>query len=182
MKIEFICDLAGKPTPLSHFWEYCVGSEHAPVALRADWQQQLRRCHDGLGFERVRFHGLLSDDLGTLVSEKDELVYSFFNADQIFDFLISIGMHPFVELSFMPTALASAGKTVFHYHANVTPPKDYKQWAALIKKLIRHWLDRYGINEVARWNFEVWNEPNLHNFWTSSIVTRPKQSKVSIHH
>jgi len=168
MKIEFICDLAGNPSPLPHFWEYCVGSEHAPVALRADWQQQLKRCHDELGFERVRFHGLLSDDVGTLVLEKNQLIYSFFNPDQIFDFLISIGMHPFVELSFMPTALASAGKTVFNYHANVTPPKDYKQWATLIKKLVRHWVDRYGLEEMKRWEFEVWNEPNLHNFWTGT--------------
>ena len=165
MKIEFVCDLAGKPSPLPHFWEYCVGSDHAPVALRADWQQQLKRCHEELGFERVRFHGLLSDDVGTLVREKNKLVYSFFNADQIFDFVVSIGMHPFVELSFMPTALASAGKTVFHYNANVTPPKEYKQWAALIKKLVRHWRDRYGVEEMKQWQFEVWNEPNLSNFW-----------------
>src|SRR5947207_4722212 len=77
-------------------------------------------------------------------------------------------MHPFVELRFMPTALASAGRTVFHYHANVTPPKDYKQWAALIKKLVQHWLDRYGREEMRQWNFEAWNEPNLHNFWTGT--------------
>src|SRR5438552_16592790 len=159
MKVEFICDLAGKPTSLSRFWEYCVGSDHAPVALRADWQQQLRRCHDELGFERVRFHGLLSDDLGTLIREKDELVYSFFNADQIFDFLISIGMHPFVEFSFMPTALASAGKTVFHYHANVTPPRESKLWAVLIKKLVGHWLDRYCVAEPKQRASEAGNEP-----------------------
>jgi xylan 1,4-beta-xylosidase len=168
MNVEFVCDLGGKPTPLKHFWKYCVGSDHAPVALRSDWQTQLQRCHDELGFERVRFHGLLSDDLGTLVREKDELIYSFFNADQIFDFLVSIGMHPFVELSFMPTALASGAKTVFHYHANVTPPKDYKEWARLIKRLVRHWLDRYGLAEMKQWNFEVWNEPNLKAFWTGT--------------
>ncbi len=168
MKIEFVCDLAGKPSPLKHFWEYCVGSDHAPVALRADWQQQMRRCHNELGIERVRFHGLLSDDLGTLVCENDQLVYSFFNADQIFDFLVSIGMHPFVELGFMPTAIASGGKTVFHYRANVTPPREYNRWAMLITKLVSHWLDRYGIEEMEQWNFEVWNEPNLKAFWAGT--------------
>ena len=168
MKLDFVCDLAAKASPLKHYWEYCVGSDHAPVALRADWQEQLRRCREELGFERVRFHGLLSDDLGTLVHKKKELIYSFFNADRIFDFLISIGMHPFVEFSFMPTALASGGKTVFHYKANVTPPKDYRQWATLIKKLVSHWLDRYGIEEMKHWNFEVWNEPNLRAFWTGT--------------
>src|SRR3989440_10288827 len=121
MKIEFVCDLSGKPNPLHHFWEYCVGSDHAPVALRADWQQQLKRCHDELGFEGVRFHGLLSDDVGTLVLENNELIYSFFNPDQIFDVLISIGIHPFDELCFMPTAVAADGQAVFNYHVNVTP-------------------------------------------------------------
>ncbi len=168
MKIEFSSDLTGAPVPLKHFWKYCVGSDHAPVALRADWQKQLKRCHEELGFERVRFHGLLSDDLGTLVCEREKRVYSFFNADQILDFLVSIGMQPFVELSFMPATLASGNKTVFHYKGNVTPPRDYKQWATLIRKLVSHWVDRYGVRELRKWNFEVWNEPNLKAFWTGT--------------
>ena len=166
--IDFFCDLADATTPLPHFWEHTVGSDHAPVALRADWQRQLQRCHKELGFRYVRFHGLLSDDLGTLVRENDKLLYSFFNADQIFDFLLSIGMKPFVELSFMPRALASGSKTVFNYRANVTPPKDYKEWAALISRLTSHWIDRYGVTEVREWFFEVWNEPNLKAFWTGT--------------
>jgi xylan 1,4-beta-xylosidase len=168
MKIEFACDLGSTPVQLRHFWEYCVGSDHAPTALRADWQHQMKRCHEEVGFERVRFHGLLSDDVGTLVCEQGKLVYSFFNADRIFDFLISIGMRPFVELSFMPSTLASGRKTVFHYKANVTPPRDYKQWANLIRSLVGHWVERYGLMEVREWTFEVWNEPNLRAFWTGT--------------
>jgi xylan 1,4-beta-xylosidase len=166
--IDFFCNLAEPTTPLPHFWEHTVGSDHAPVALRADWQRQLQRCHNELGFQYVRFHGLLSDDMGTLVREKNRLLYSFFNADKIFDFLLSIGMRPFVELSFMPTALASGNRTVFSYKANVTPPRDYKQWAKLIQKLVSHWVERYGITEVRKWFFEVWNEPNLKSFWTGT--------------
>jgi xylan 1,4-beta-xylosidase len=166
--IDFFCDLAEPATPLPHFWEHTVGSDHAPIALRADWRQQLRRSHDELGFQYVRFHGLLSDDMGTLVREQNQLLYSFFNADQVFDFLLSIGMKPFVELSFMPAALASGNKTVFNYKANITPPRDYKQWATLIHKLVSHWVERYGVKEVRQWFFEVWNEPNLKSFWTGT--------------
>jgi xylan 1,4-beta-xylosidase len=166
--IEFFCNLAEPPTLLSHFWEHTVGSDHAPIALRADWQRQLQRCHNELGFQYVRFHGLLSDDMGTVVPAKNRLLYSFFNADKVFDFLLSIGMKPFVELSFMPTALASGTKTVFKYQANVTPPRDYKQWATLIQKLVKHWVQRYGVSEVREWFFEVWNEPNLKSFWTGT--------------
>ena len=141
------------------------------MALRSDWQRQLKRAHDELGFRYVRFHGLLSDDMATLRRgghDEGKLVYSFFNCDQIFDFLLTIGMKPFVELSFMPGALASGRKTVFSYEANVTPPADYKEWSALIERLVSHLVDRYGEREVSQWFFEVWNEPNLKKFWSGS--------------
>jgi len=163
---RFSCDVvAATASPLPHVWEHTIGSGHATLALRADWQRQLTRSHRELGFEHVRFHGILSDDVGTLVCENDALVYSFYNADQICDFLLSIGMRPFVELSFMPTALASNDDTVSHYRANVTPPKSYGAWATLIGKLVRHWVERYGVDEVRRWLFEIWNDPNLAAFW-----------------
>src|SRR5450756_982582 len=165
---KFTCKLSEAATPLTHSWEHTVGSDHAPVALRADWRTQLRRCRNELGFRYVRFHGLLSDDVGTLIRQQDKLLYSFFNADQIFDFLLSIGMKPFVELSFMPRALASGNTTVFHYQANVTPPRDYSQWARLIRELASHWVERYGASEVREWFFEVWNEPNLKEFWAGT--------------
>ena len=141
---DFSCRLSETTTPLTHFWEHTVGSDHAPVALRADWQAQLRRCHEDLGFRYVRFHGLLSDDMGTLIDHDGKPLYSFFNADQVVDFLLSVGMRPFVELSFMPEALASGYKTVFHYKGNITPPKDYKQWATLMNRLARHWVAMPG--------------------------------------
>jgi xylan 1,4-beta-xylosidase len=164
MTATFSSDLSGPATELPHFWEHTVGSGHATLGLRADWQAQLKRAHDDLGMQHVRFHGILGDDMGTLVSEGDTLFYSFFNTDQIFDFLLSIGMKPFVELSFMPSALSSSDQTIFHYRANVSPPKDHAQWAVLIRRLVRHWVDRYGLGEVRQWFFEVWNEPNLTAF------------------
>ena len=151
--------------PLPHIWEYSVGSGHAPLALRADYQAQLTRCRKELGVRHVRFHGLLCDDMGTLVCEQNKLLYSFVNADRIWDFLISIGMRPIVELSFMPTTLASGNETVFSYKGNVTPPRDYTEWATLVSVLSRHCVERYGADEVRQWLFEVWNEPNLKSFW-----------------
>jgi xylan 1,4-beta-xylosidase len=166
--IHFRFDLAAPAAALPHVWEHTVGSCHAPLALRADWQAQLRRCRQELGFQYVRFHGLLSDDVGTLVRHGGQHIYSFFNADRIVDFLLSIGMRPFVELSFMPTALASGTATVFSYRANVTPPADYRAWAELIRRLVAHWVGHYGRDEVRRWYFEVWNEPNLPSFWAGT--------------
>jgi xylan 1,4-beta-xylosidase len=163
---DFHCTLSDPCAPLRHTWEHTLGSGHATLALRGDWQAQLRRCHAELGIRHARFHGILDDDMGTLICQNDEYLYSFFNADQIWDFLLSIGMRPIVELSFMPWTLAADAKTVFHYQAHASPPKDYDAWATLIRKLVRHAVERYGIAEVREWYFEVWNEPNLTAFWT----------------
>jgi xylan 1,4-beta-xylosidase len=62
--------------------------------------------------------------------------------------------------------MASGEKTVFHYRANITPPKDYDRRYQLMQKLASHCVDRYGVEEVRSWFFEVWNEPNLEAFGT----------------
>src|SRR5262249_8079265 len=148
-----------------HVWEHTVGSCHAPLALRADWQAQLRTCSGDLGFRHVRFHGILSDDVGTLVPHGGRLISPFFYADPSIGFPASSATRPAVELSFMPGAIASGTTTVFSYRGNVTPPRDYAAWAELVRRLAAHWVDRYGAEEVREWYFEVWNEPNLKAFW-----------------
>jgi xylan 1,4-beta-xylosidase len=164
-------DLTATPRPLHQPWQWCVGSGHATLALRADWQIHLAQAHRDLGFRYVRFHGILSDDMGTLVCQDEQPLYSFLNADRIVDFLLSIGMKPVVELSFMPRMLSSGNDTVFHYQANVTPPKSMDAWGVLVERLVSHWVARYGIDEVAQWPFECWNEPNLKAFWTGDQAT-----------
>jgi xylan 1,4-beta-xylosidase len=164
----FQCHWPAAGTPLPHFWEHTVGSCHAPLGLRSDWQAHLRRCHDELGFRHVRFHGLLGDDMSMVVQYRGQTIYSFFNADQIVDFLLSIGVKPFVELSFMPGILASGTRTIFHYHGNITPPRSFPQWGELLRRLVTHWVDRYGLDEVRQWFFEIWNEPNLKDFWAGT--------------
>lgn len=168
MATLFTCNLDAPGNELAHVWSHTVGSGRALLALRADWQAQMRKTRGELGVRHVRFHGLLNDEMCTYLIECDKDVYSFFNADQVFDFLVSIGMKPFVELSFMPTALQSGGDIVFFYKANVTPPRDYAKWADLITRLVKHWVDRYGADEVRSWYFEVWNEPDLDAFWKGS--------------
>lgn len=167
MKVTVFSDK--KRGKINKYWIKCVGSCHAATALREDWRKQLKKCREELGFEYVRFHGLLNDDMSVCLRNEDgSLEYSFFNIDSIFDFLLEIGMKPFIELSFMPSALASGTETVFHYKGNITPPKSYDQWADLIGALADHLVRRYGVEEVRKWFFEVWNEPNLRMFWTGT--------------
>jgi len=154
---------------LNMFFKTCIGAGRANEGLRADWQQQLREVKRDAGFTYIRMHGLLTDDMGVFsVDRNGKERYSFQYIDVLFDYLLSIGMKPFIELGFMPSAMASGDKTIFWWRGNVTPPRSYEQWGALIRKLTEHLTERYGEAEVKTWYFEVWNEPNLDGFWAGS--------------
>jgi len=163
-------DFSKEKCPLNTMFNECVGAGRANEGLRADWQQQLAYVKKECGFRYIRMHGLLTDDMGVYKEDrKGNPQYNYMYVDVLFDFLHSIGIKPFVELGFMPNALASGKQTIFWWRGNVTPPKDYDKWGALIKNLVQHFTERYGTDEVKTWYFEVWNEPNLSpGFWTGT--------------
>ncbi len=161
-------DVKNVKDKLDRSFNACVGAGRANEGLRADWQRQLRIARAECGFRYIRFHGLLSDDMGVYKEDKNGApMYNFQYIDELFDFLHSINVKPFVELGFMPNDLASGTQTVFWWKGNVTPPKDYVKWDNLIKQLVQHFTERYGESEVASWYFEVWNEPNLKRWFFS---------------
>jgi len=154
---------------LNTFFKTSIGAGRANEGLRADWQQQLAQIKKDADFKYIRMHGLLTDDMGVYREDAEgNPQYNFQYIDALYDYILSIDMKPFVELGFMPSALASGDKTVFWWKGNVTPPKDYAKWQQLIHALTAHFTERYGAEEVKDWYFEVWNEPNLGDFWAGS--------------
>ncbi|QLC67063.1 glycoside hydrolase [Flavobacterium sp. LPB0248] len=166
IKVDFKKE-AGK---LNTMFKECIGAGRANEGLRADWQQQLALVKKECDFKYIRFHGLLSDDMAVYrEDEKGNPEYNYQYVDVLFDYIVSLKMKPFVELGFMPNALASGKETIFWWKGNVTPPKDYKKWEDLVRNLTQHFKERYGDEEVKTWYFEVWNEPNLSpGFWSST--------------
>jgi len=166
----------------STMFKECIGAGRANEGLRADWQQQLALVKKECDFKYIRMHGLLTDDMGVYKEDKNgNPEYNYQYLDVLFDYLLSIGMKPFVELGFMPTALASSNKTIFWWKGNVTPPKDYTKWEGLIRNLTQHFTERYGADEVKTWFFEVWNEPNLSpGFWSGTQEEYFKLYKYSV--
>lgn len=178
-------DARATTTPFPHFWEQTFGSGRAILSLRQSYRDDLRTVKEATGFSSVRFHGIFMDEVGLydpdrriqnpgLASEaaRDASVYNFTYIDQIYDGLLENGVRPFIELSFMPKKMASDPNALhaFWYKQNVSPPKDYAVWDAMIRAFAKHLVDRYGIDEVSHWQFEVWNEPNI-DFWGGN----PKQ-------
>jgi len=169
-----VIDANAPATPLPHFWEQMFGSGRAILSLRHSYHSDLRKVKQATDFGYIRFHAILHNDVGVYDEDKSgTAVYNFSYVDQIYDGLLANGVRPMVEISFMPRRLASDPSAIhpFWYHPNVSPPKDYAKWDALMRTFAEHLVERYGIDEVAQWYFEVWNEPNV-VFWAGA----PKQA------
>ena len=124
--------------PLDTMFKFCVGAGRANEGLRADWQRQLVYAHRECGFQYIRMHGLFCDDMGVYREDSSgNPEYNWQYIDKLYDFLHGIGMKPFVELGFMPSALASGSKTIFWWRGNVTPPKDISARPILNKVISR---------------------------------------------
>ena len=148
---------------LDKFWQASVGSGHARLGLRSDWQQQLKALHDDTGIHGVRFHGSFDDDMGPVVGlgPSGALVYNFTLLDKLYDGILRAGVRPIVELSFMPRAIANCTtkcRTRMHYSALEETPRTPQLWADLVGAFVRHLVARHGLDEILRWRFEVWNE------------------------
>jgi xylan 1,4-beta-xylosidase len=160
-------DAQAPTTPFPHFWEQMFGSGRAILTLRDSYREDLRAVKRVTDFKYVRFHAILHDEVGVYnEDEHGNPVYNFAYVDQIYDGLLKNGIRPVVEISFMPKKLAFNPDALhpFWYKPNVSPPKSLEAWDALMTHLAQHLVERYGIDEVSRWYFEVWNEPNI-DFW-----------------
>ncbi|HXX15430.1 MAG TPA: hypothetical protein VEJ47_11060 [Candidatus Eremiobacteraceae bacterium] len=101
-------------------------------------------------------------------------VYNWAIVDRIFDTYKATGITPFVEIGFMPEALSSHPEPYQHHWPQdfgtgwAYPPTSYEEWSDLIYSWVRHMVDRYGAIEVAKWDWEVWNEPDI-AYWHGTV-------------
>lgn len=157
-----------------------VGAGRAAEGLRADWQEQLATVQQEIGFRYIRMHGILCDEMGVYTEDKQgNAQFNFQYVDSLYDALLRLHIRPVVELTFMPSKLASGTSTIFWWKGNTSPPKDPAKWAALIRALVAHLRERYGETEIDQWYYEVWNEPDIHGFWPYSLEEYFKLYKVT---
>jgi xylan 1,4-beta-xylosidase len=153
------------------FYERCVAIDHLYTVISSAYGRgcaaALKKAHDEAGFQYCRGHGILDADVNVYTEDAGgNAVYNWITFDKIYDAIKDAGMRPVVEIGFMPPALASAATTIsgVWYNGvsgNWNAPKDWAKWEALIRELIKHCKERYGVDEVRNnWFFELWNEPN----------------------
>jgi len=178
-------DLAKSQGPYKPVYSW-FGYDESNYTTMKYGKQLLRELHDLSPVPvYIRVHHLLTSGNGVpelkwsssnvfSLDPNGKPVYDFTITDQTFDEFKKAGVRPMVELGFMPKDLAATVDGVdayqVHYPANTisgssnNPPKDYALWGELICKYTEHLVQRYGRQEVSKWYFEVWNEPDI-SYW-----------------
>ncbi|MBJ8030177.1 helix-turn-helix domain-containing protein [Bacillus cereus group sp. N21] len=163
--------LSAHSSPIRHTWKNLIAIGKAKEGLHADVQWQLKRVQERCPFRYLRFHGIFDDSM--MVYTEDETgkpVYNFRLVDELFDFLLSVRIKPFIELGFMPSALAAdKEKSIFYVKSYISPLRSIDKWCELVDRFLRHCMNRYGKEEVESWKFEFWNEPELKAFWPRTM-------------
>jgi xylan 1,4-beta-xylosidase len=180
---------AAKPVgALPAIWRF-FGADEPNYGTRPEGEKLLMEL-GGLrpGEVYFRAHNLMTTGDGTpdfkwgstnIYTQRDgKPVYDFTIVDHIIDTYLARGIHPYLEIGFMPEEMTAASTGVPYrrpWRPGVDykgiaagwsyPPRDYDKWAELVYQWTRHNVERYGSAEVQRWYFEVWNEPNLDFYW-----------------
>jgi xylan 1,4-beta-xylosidase len=170
-------DASASPVPLPPVWNRMIGAEHLSMLIQTEpgpggsdaakeYADALGIVRDELGVRTVRAHGTF---LPECVSVRSDGSFDFSGMDEVYDRFLATGLKPVVELSFMPAELAhDPDYTIFEYKGIASVPRSWERWGELCREVTEHLRERYGADEVASWEFEVWNEANLEVFWNGT--------------
>lgn len=166
--VDLTADATRPAGPLDHPWEELINS-----AELLAWRGKVTGLRHELGMKRMRFHGIFCDDLAVCREGPGGIESNWSAVDAVLDGIRANGFAPWIMLSYMPRALAANPRRKLHSRFIASPPRDYAQWAALVRALAVHLIERYGRDEVLSWYFEVWNEPDLHlrmaDYWHGTL-------------
>jgi xylan 1,4-beta-xylosidase len=162
-------DASKQTTGNPHFWSAAVGTGTASLTLRSDLESHYKIGNREAGFQRVRGHGVLNDDMGIYQGPGS---YSWTNFDKYLTAISQAGMRPIMEMDFMPTKLALNGSSRDIYKSAT----DYKNF---ITAVAQHCLDKFGMADVSQWYWEIWNEPDYSGFWNGSNSSEATSAKMT---
>lgn len=98
------------------------------------------------------------NDRVVTVTSDGTLCYHWELVDRVYDIIVNHGMVPIVEMCYIPKAICKSAD-------DFILPADYHIYAEVVTAFVRHCQERYGVNELLNWYFEIWNEPDNQDQW-----------------
>jgi xylan 1,4-beta-xylosidase len=147
-----------KQGAIPHFWSRCVGTGGAQLCVVKEWKAAAKMGVAEAGFKAFRGHRILSYSNPLIWNGSGTATYDWTKFNEVYDFLVdTLKTVPIVELSSQPKALETSGEW--------SPPKNLTIYQDMIKNVVKHCIERYGMERVSQWYWEVWNEWDYRGFW-----------------
>lgn len=161
---ELICAMSLPKRPLKRNWAKMINVGSAADLLRSDMQQHVVALQKELHFEYARVWDLYAPEM--LLDPRDgQERYNFDNLDRVLDFLLANGMKPYLELREKPKVILHNRDKYRFRDEKQGQSYTLEQMEQLVGRLMVHLLNRYPMDTLESWYFELWHaEPE--EVWT----------------
>ncbi len=138
-------------------WNKMINMGAAPDLLKSDMQEHILMLKNKLQFRYIRFWDAFSPEM--YINMKAACgQYNFDRLDRVLDFLVSNGIRPYMELGNKPKKLLSNLYSVLIEEEIEIRADTIEELEAFINSFTIHLINRYGIEELEAWYFEIWKE------------------------
>ncbi|WP_018750812.1 GH39 family glycosyl hydrolase [Paenibacillus sanguinis] len=169
-KIHLIESVRADGYELEQVWNKMMNIGSANTLLNQNIRDQIQEIQEDIPIEYMRFEGIFNQEMDVLQKDRDGFKFNWKFINNILDYLRDIELKPFICLSYMPPLLASKGTSFFNYQGNTSPPKEMHEWLALVQSFITNCINRYGLEAVSTWYFQIWTEfPVQDIHWSGTL-------------
>ncbi|WP_237389547.1 GH39 family glycosyl hydrolase [Bacillus sp. USDA818B3_A] len=141
---------------ITKYWSKLINIGYAKDILNSDLQEQISLLQQEIGFTYARVWGLFGDDMHVEDRTSNTIFYNFSNTNKLLDFLIKNNLKPFIELGPKPKIISKTLDEIFIIET--ISERSLEEWKNLLKTFFLHCMERYGIDEVETWYFEIWSK------------------------
>ena len=150
---------AKETTELKKNWNAIINIGKVDALLDSEMQQQVLIMKQELGFRYVRVWNIFVQDM---YEEKDgSWHYNFSRVDRGLDFLVENQLKPYIELSFKPIHVSYTLYSTLTEKENDIIFHDRDSYDKVMNDFASHLINRYGMDEVESWYFELWKDDRL---------------------
>ncbi|MGN6711979.1 GH39 family glycosyl hydrolase [Anaerocolumna jejuensis] len=138
-------------------WNKMINIGAASDLLKSDMQEHVLMLRNKLQFQYIRFWAAFSPEMYINIKAGDKH-YNFGRLDRVLDFLVNNGIKPYMEMGYKPKKLLRNLYSVLIKEEVEFRLDDLEEMENFINAFIKHLINRYGIEELETWYFEIWKE------------------------
>lgn len=146
--------------PFHRFWEVMINGCTIRDLMRAEMQEHILMLWKELHFTHVRIWDLYAPEL-MLFRDNSKERLNFSRIDSVLDFLHHHKIKPYIELGAKPHILLRNVDDYLIYEERKHMFSTSEEYGRFIDQFVTHCANRYGIEEVEQWYFELWMDTGM---------------------